>query len=76
MAIGHRSLQEFMAMENEENFGGYRIKGHDVSREDYMAAYNGDYDNLSPEALGILGFNEDYIAQLLGQGITRQGGNY
>lgn len=75
MSGKHKSLQEFMADENE-NFGGYRIKGQSVSREDYAAAYNGEYDKLSPEALNILGFDQDEIAALLGEGITRRGGNY
>lgn len=75
MSRQHKSLQEFMAEENE-NFGGYRIKGQEVSREDYVALYNEEYDKLSPEALSILGYDDNYIAQMLGEGITRQGGNY
>ncbi len=70
MARGHKSLDDFMAMENE-NFGGYRINGKEVSREEFMTAYNGEQE--SPEALG---FDEDYIAKLLGGGIKRRGGNY
>lgn len=69
----HKSLQEFMAEEND-NFGGYRINGKEVSREEYAALYNEDYE--SPEALSALGFDEDLIAMLLGQGIKRRGGNY
>lgn len=69
-----KSLQEFMAEENE-NFKGYRIKGQPVSREDYAALYNKDYDNLSPEALSILGSDEDNIAEMLGMGLIRRGGN-
>ena len=65
-----KSLQEFMAEENE-NFGGYRINGQEVSREEYASVYNGEQE--SPEALG---FDEDYIAKLLGGGIKRRGGNY
>ena len=64
---GHKSLQEFMAMENE-NFGGYRINGQPVSREEYAALYNKKYDEANPD--------QDYIANILGEGITRRGGNY
>lgn len=67
MARRHRSLEEFMAMENE-NFGGYRINGRPVSREEYAAVYNGEYDEAS--------LDEDFIAKILGQGLLRRGGNY
>ena len=69
MARRHKSLQN-------ENFGGYRINGRPASREDYAAVYNGEYDKLSPDGLSAVGFDEDLIAMLLGQGLTRQGGNY